>query len=137
MSVFCLVIFVFLFVNVYIVDHQNLGLLLPSLNIIRGSTGIPSVTIIVSAGSGCRALDGKKRGITWRLKASLEDMEYADDVYLVSQRYEHVQRKFDDLWAESKKAGLEINFFKTDEIHVITTVTKTVNQQIIRFLLLG
>ena len=33
-----------------------------------------------------RALDGKKRGITWRLKESLEDMEYVDDVCLVSHR---------------------------------------------------
>jgi hypothetical protein len=44
-----------------------------------------------------RALDGKKRGITWRLKESLENMEYADDVRLVSHRYEHMQRKLDDL----------------------------------------
>jgi hypothetical protein len=45
-------LFSVLFVNMYIVDHRNLGLLLPSLNIIRGLTGMPSVTIIVSAGSG-------------------------------------------------------------------------------------
>ena len=30
------------------------------------------------------ALDGKKRGLTWRLQESLQDMEYADDVWLVS-----------------------------------------------------
>jgi hypothetical protein len=30
-----------------------------------------------------RALDGKERGLTWRLQESLEDMEYADDVCLV------------------------------------------------------
>jgi hypothetical protein len=61
-----------------------------------------------------RALDGKKRGITWRLKESLEDMEYTDDVYLVSHRYEHLQRKLVDLWEESKKAGLEINSSNTE-----------------------
>jgi hypothetical protein len=33
------------------------------------------------------ALDGKKRGLTWRLQESLEDMEYADDVCLVSHKY--------------------------------------------------
>jgi len=43
-----------------------------------------------------RALDGKKRGLTWRLQESLEGMEYADDVCLVSHKYEHMQRKFDD-----------------------------------------
>jgi len=70
------------------------------------------------------ALDGKKRGLTWRLQESLEDMEYADDVCLVSHKYEHilVQRKMDDLWKESKKAGLKINSSKTEEIRVNTTV---------------
>jgi hypothetical protein len=58
------------------------------------------------------------------LKEPLEDMEYADDVCLVSHRYEHMQRKLDDLWVESKKAGLEINSLKTEEIHVNTTVNQ-------------
>ena len=65
-----------------------------------------------------RALDGKKRGLTWRLQESLEDMEYADDVCLVSHKYEHMCRKLDDL----QKAGLEINSSKTEEIRVNTTV---------------
>jgi len=71
-----------------------------------------------------RVLDGKKRGLTWRLQESLEDMEYADDVCLVSHKYEHMQRKLDDLWKESKKAGLEMNSSKTEEIHVSTIVNQ-------------
>ena len=70
----------------------------------------------------CRALDGKKRGLTWRVQESLEDMEYADDVCLVSYKHEHMCRKLDDLWKESKKAGLEINSSKTEEICVNTIV---------------
>jgi hypothetical protein len=69
-------------------------------------------------------LDGKKRGITWRFKKSLEDMEYADDICLVSHRYEHMQRKLDDLCEEPKKAGHEINSLKTEEICVNTTVNQ-------------
>jgi hypothetical protein len=72
----------------------------------------------------CGALDGKKRGITWRLKESLVDMEYADDVCLVSHTYENMQRKLDDLWYKSKKAGLEINSSKTEGICVSTTVNQ-------------
>jgi len=49
-------------------------------------------------------------------------MEYADDVCLVSHKYEHMCRKLDDLWKESKKAGLEINSSKTEEIRVNTIV---------------
>jgi hypothetical protein len=59
------------------------------------------------------ALDEKKRGITWRLRESLEDRGYADDVCLVSHRYEHMQRKLDDLWEESKKVGHKIKHLKT------------------------
>jgi hypothetical protein len=36
-----------------------------------------------------------------RMEESLEDMEYVDDVFLLSHRYEHMQRKLDDLWEES------------------------------------
>jgi hypothetical protein len=57
------------------------------------------------------------------LKESLKDMEYADDVCLVL-RYEDMQRKLDDLWEESQKAGLEMNSSKTEEIHFNTTVNK-------------
>jgi hypothetical protein len=35
-----------------------------------------------------------------------------------------MQRKSDDLWEESKKAGLEINSSKTEEICVNTTVNQ-------------
>jgi len=35
-----------------------------------------------------------------------------------------MQRKLDDLWKESKKAGLEINSSKTEEIRVNTTVNQ-------------
>jgi len=69
-----------------------------------------------------RALGGKKRGLTWRVQESLEDKEYPDDICLVPLKYEHMCRKLDDLWKESKKAGLEINSSKTEEMHVNTIV---------------
>jgi len=49
-------------------------------------------------------------------------MEYAVDVCLVSHKYEHMCRKLDDLWKDSKKAGLEINSSKTRQIRVNTIV---------------
>ena len=55
---------------------------------------------------------------------SLEDLEYADDVCLVSHKYKRMQRKLDDLWKESKKAGLVINSLKTEEICVNTIVNQ-------------
>jgi hypothetical protein len=80
--------------------------------------------LLVLDGVLCRALDGKKRGITWMLKESLEDMEYAGSICLASHRYECIQRKLDDLWEESKKADHEISSSKTEEILVNTRVTQ-------------
>jgi len=68
------------------------------------------------------------------LQESLEDMEYADDECLVSHKYERMCRKLDDLWKESKKAGLEINSSKTEEIRVNTIVKQrlTLNGEYIK-----
>ena len=66
----------------------------------------PLLFLLVLGGALRRALDGKKRGLIWRLKELLEDMEYADDICLVSHKYEHMQKKLDDLQEESKKVGL-------------------------------
>ena len=49
-------------------------------------------------------------------------MEFADDICLVSHKCEHMQKKLDDLWEESKKVGLEINPLKTEEIRVNTII---------------
>ena len=55
-----------------------------------------------------RALDGKESGLIWRLKESLEGMEYAYDIFLVPHKYEHMQKKLDDFQEESKKIGRQI-----------------------------
>ena len=84
----------------------------------------PLLFLLVLDGVLHRALDRKKRGLTWRLKESLEDMEHADDICLVSHKYEHMQKKLDDLQEESKKLGLQINPLKTEEIRVNTIINR-------------
>jgi hypothetical protein len=71
-----------------------------------------------------RDLDGEKREINWRLKESLEDIEFTDDVCLVYHRYEHMQRTLDSLLEESKKAGLEINPSEGREMRFNATVNQ-------------
>jgi hypothetical protein len=66
----------------------------------------------------------KKRGLTWRLRETLEDMEYADDICFVSHKHEHMQKKLDDLQGESKKVALQINPLKTEEIRVNTLINR-------------
>jgi len=74
----------------------------------------PLLFLLVLDGVFRRALDGKKRGLTWRLIESMEDMEYADDICLVSHKYELTKKKLNDLQEESKKVGLQINTLKTE-----------------------
>jgi hypothetical protein len=90
----------------------------------QGCLPSPLLFLLVLDGVLCRALEGKKRGLTWRLKESLKDMEYADDICLVSHKYEHMQKKLDDLQEESKKVGLQINPMKTEEIRVNTIINR-------------
>jgi hypothetical protein len=70
------------------------------------------------------SLDGKARGIRWKLTETLEDSDYADDICLLPHSQAHMQSKFNNLCYESKKAGLEINFSKTEELRVNTVADR-------------
>jgi hypothetical protein len=61
---------------------------------------------------------GKALGISWKLTQALEDLEYPDDVCLLSHKYDHMQSKLTDLHNISQKDGLEINYSKTEEIRI-------------------
>jgi hypothetical protein len=61
---------------------------------------------------------GSVRGIIWKLTQTLEDLDYADDICLLSHKFVHMQDKINDLQQESIKAGLEINIGKTKEIRI-------------------
>ena len=43
----------------------------------------------------------------------INNLRFADDVVLVAESAEHLQIMLDDLYSESKKAGMEINLSKT------------------------
>jgi hypothetical protein len=66
------------------------------------------------------SLASKARGICWKLTETLEDLDYADDICSLSHSQAHKQSKLNNLCYESKKAGLEINFSKTEELRVNT-----------------
>jgi hypothetical protein len=56
------------------------------------------------------SLTGKARGIRWKLTETLEGLDYADEICLLSHTQAHMQSKLNNLCYETKKAGLEINF---------------------------
>jgi hypothetical protein len=61
---------------------------------------------------------GSFRSITWKLTQTLEDLDYADDICLLSRKFVHMQDKINDLQQESIKAGLKINIGKTKEMKI-------------------
>jgi hypothetical protein len=66
------------------------------------------------------SLDGKAKGICWKLTETLGDPDYADDICLLSHSQAHMQSKLNNLCYKSRRAGFEINISKTEELRVNT-----------------
>ena len=59
-----------------------------------------------------------KTGIQWTFTKSLEDLDFADDICLLSQNHQHMQTKTDKLRTEALKTGLNINKEKTEMMKI-------------------
>ena len=66
----------------------------------------------------------KARGIQWTLFSHLEDLDFADDLALLSSRSDHLQVKTDRLDKFSSQTGLNINTRKT-KVMSINSVNPT------------
>ncbi len=51
-------------------------------------------------------------GIQWTLQERLEDLDFADDLALLSHSGKHMQEKTDALADTARKVGLHINVYK-------------------------
>ena len=56
----------------------------------------------------------KNRGIRWNLFTNLNDLDFADDLALLSHTHSHIQEKGNRLQIKAKKVGLKINKRKTE-----------------------
>ncbi|KAL9964922.1 hypothetical protein ACROYT_G028635 [Oculina patagonica] len=65
-----------------------------------------------------------RRGLRWKFTTVLEDLDYADDIALLSSRHKDLQEKFNRLHQVSRYTGLCINTIKTK---VLRTNTKVAN----------
>jgi len=54
-----------------------------------------------------------RRGLRWNLTSVLEDLDYADDIALLTSRHKDLQEKFSRLHQVSRYTGLCINTTKT------------------------
>jgi hypothetical protein len=60
----------------------------------------------------------KARGIQWSLFSQLEDLDFADDLAILSTTHRHLQEKTDRLERFGKQTGLNINTSKTQVMFI-------------------
>ena len=60
----------------------------------------------------------KNRGIRWNLFTNLDDLDFADDLALLSHTHSHILEKTNRLHIYAKKVGLKINKRKTEVMPV-------------------
>ena len=56
-------------------------------------------------------------GLRWKFTSKLEDLDFADDVALISSTQIHVQLKTNRLVENAERTGLRINVGKFSESH--------------------
>ena len=61
---------------------------------------------------------GRRTGIQWTFTRQLEDLDFADDISLLSHRHQDAQEKLCRVAEEAVKTGLQINIGKTEAMRV-------------------
>ena len=66
----------------------------------------------------CRTMEDQRRGIRWTPFTILEDLDFADDLALLSHTRQHIQEKTDRLSMFSNQVGLRISLKNTEAMCV-------------------
>lgn len=56
-----------------------------------------------------KTVDGQRTGIRWDFTRLLEDLDYADDLLLLTSRADHMQEKTARLEENAGRVGLKLN----------------------------
>ena len=65
-----------------------------------------------------RTVEGERTGIRWRMMDTLEDLDYADDIVLITESWRHAQQKLERLNSNGLRTGLKINKKKTESLRI-------------------
>ena len=86
--------------------------------VIQGGILSPLLFVLVIDYVMKRVIEETNAGIEWRNGRKLADLDYADDIVLISEGPEEMQRVVDCLVREGKKVGLVINCAKTEIMNI-------------------
>ena len=65
-----------------------------------------------------RTTEGRRTGIRWKLTSVLKDLDFADDIALLSSRYVDIEDKTGRLVDEPARVGLKINAKKSKVMRI-------------------
>ena len=65
-----------------------------------------------------RSVDGARTGFWWKMTTMLEDLDFADDLALISSTFTQIQMKIDRLNRNGKGTGLKISTKKTKVMRI-------------------
>ena len=68
-----------------------------------------------------RKITASKRGITWSIFTTLEDLDFAEDIALLSSKHSDVQEKTERLSHFASQLGRQLNANKTEEMRFNAT----------------
>ena len=66
-----------------------------------------------------RTVGKGENGIRWNFSSKLDDLDFADDVALLSSTKQHIQNKTTKMNEEARRVGLKINKGKTKVMKVV------------------
>ena len=73
-----------------------------------------------------------KRGITWSIFTTLEDLDFADDIALLSFRHSDMQEKTERLSHFASQLGLQLNANKTEEMRFNVTSSNKLSKAVLK-----
>ena len=71
-------------------------------------------------------MQGGQKGSKWTFTETLEDLDFADDVVLLSHCFSGIQSKSEDLARNAGKIGLNVNSTKTKSLRINCSTTEPI-----------
>ncbi|XP_048775551.2 uncharacterized protein LOC125680151 [Ostrea edulis] len=113
--------------NIQIINYSNLTEPFQvTTGVKQGCILSPTLFWVVIDWVTRQAFDSK-RGIQWTIVNNLEDLDFADDLTLLSHRIKDMRDKTRKLYEKGRKIGLKVNIKKTNIMKVMTRKGGTIS----------